>query len=136
MFNKILQEYAKRYIYNIHLICETEFLSFNKYGYVEINDTTIAQYANKLKEHLNYYTLVFDLGEEINFRSSFIYGLGGLFSIYLYDNYKQDPNDFRKEFRNAFINYQDNGIEAFKNIGITEEEIIKGHTLKKVLTNI
>ena len=125
-----------KYIYNIHLICETESLTFNKYGYVEINDTAISQYANKIKEHLNYYTLASDLGEEVNFRNSFIYGLGSLFSIYLYYNYKEDPNNFRKEFRNALINYQYNGIEVFKNIGINEEILIKGYTLKKKITNI
>lgn len=123
-------------IYGIHIICRTPYLHINGYGYAEINDATIASYANTIKDGLNYHDVSSDIGEQINYRNSFIYGLGSLLSIYLYENYKQDHNMFQKEFKNALINYPYIGIEAFERVGVTPEILIEGKTLKKVLTDI
>ena len=121
------------HIYSMNIICNMDFVNINSYGYVPIENENLAKYANWIKEKLNYYDIPSNVGEEFNFKDSFIYGLGGIFSIYLYDNYKDDPNNFRKEFRNALINYQYNGIDAFKNVGVTPDVLLKGDTLKRVL---
>lgn len=132
----LLHHYYKlmfAHIYSMNIICNMDFVNINSYGYVPIENENLAKYANWIKEKLNYYDIPSNVGEEFNFKDSFIYGLGGLFSIYLYDNYKDDPNNFRKEFRNALINYQYNGIDAFKNVGVTPDVLLKGDTLKRVL---
>lgn len=121
------------YVYNMNLICKGDDLFINENGYAVINDLELSIYANGIKERLNYYNMASDLGEEMNYKHAFIYGLGSLFSIYLYDNYKKDPNYFKKEFRNALINYPQMGIEAFEKVGVTMDALIRGDTLKKVL---
>ena len=124
------------HIYGINLISKSESVFINKYGYAVIDDIDISFYANDIKEKLNYYNLASELEEEVNYKYSFTYGLGALFAIYLYDNYKKDPSYFRKEFKNALINYPQIGMDAFQRVGVTQEELIKGTTLKRVLTDI
>jgi len=124
------------YIYKISVIYEMNFVNINKYGYAEIKDPKVSEYANSVKEKLNYYALPSEAGQEIAYRDSFLYGIGGLFSIYLYENYKQDPNNFKKEFKNALINYRYNDIDAFKDVGITTEILTKSPILKRALTKI
>lgn len=122
------------YIYKMDIIYKMNFININKYGFAEIKEQEVIDYANKLKEKLNYYSLPSELGQGVNYKESFLYGIGGIFGIYLYENYKQDPNNFKKEFRNALINYKYNDIDAFEKVGITEEKLIKGDILKRILT--
>lgn len=124
------------YIYGMNLICKLDGFFINKYGYVEIEDIDLSIYANKLKEALNYYDLPSKLGEELSYKHSFVYGLGSLFSLYLYDIYQKDPNYFKKEFRNALINYPYSGISSFENLGITMETLTSDKILRKAITNI
>ena len=134
-----LRNYYKsmlEHIYEIHLISEMDYITINKYGMAEINDRSLGEYASKIKECLNYYELPSEIGMEINFKDAFIYGLGSLFSIYLYENYKEEPNIFFKEFRNILVTYQHNNIDIFRSVGITKDKIIKGKELKKVLSYI
>ena len=124
------------YNYNINMICNSSCLYINKYGYAVIDDPNLSKYANGLMKLLNYYSVSSELGEEIGYKNSFIYGLGGLFAIYLYDSYKKDPNYFIKEFRNVLINYPAIGMEAFERVGITKDKLIEGKILKKTIQNI
>lgn len=125
-----------QHMYHMNLICKTKYLDINKYGYVEINDVELVEYANRLKDELNYFNLSSEIGEEMHFKNSFVYGIGGLFSIYLYDRYQEDSNGFKKDFRNMLINYPYNENVFFEVMGITEEELVEGNVLKKVLNNI
>ena len=54
-------------------------------------------------------------------------------SLYLYEVYKENPKYFKKEFKNALINYYTEGINAFKGLNITEEKLINNKVLSKVL---
>lgn len=124
------------HLYCANLICKMPFINVNRQGFTEINDVKIASYGKKLQEGLNYYDMPSELGEQINFRNSFIYGIGSLFSIYLYEKYKEDPKYFKKEFRNALINYPYTNIDAFKNVGVTKDILVEGKTLKKIIKDI
>ena len=124
------------YIYEMNLLCKMDSLFINREGCITINDNALSAYANEIKEKLNYYNMASEVGEEINYRHAFIYGLGSLFAIHLYNNYKKSPNYFKKEFRNALINYPLLEMDAFTRVGITKEEIVNNKILKKVLADI
>ena len=86
-------------------------------------------------ERVNYYG--FNKIDINQFDNAYIYGLGYLVSPYLYENYKEDPKYFMKEFKNALLNYPyTNSIDSFKGVGVTSDILIKGDVLKRVLKNI
>ena len=123
------------HIYDMNLICNMNRLYINKYGYAVMNDAEISEYASKLKAKLNYYNLVSEKEEEINYKHSFIYGLGSLFSIYLYDYYKKNPTYFKKKFKNMLISYP-NKEDILDVFGITDNTLCEGLVLKKTLEDI
>lgn len=72
--------------------------------------------------------------EPLDLRETYIYGIGKLFAVILYDSYKNDSNNFKKEFVNTLCNYPlTKDISAFSNLGINEDELINGNILKKRL---
>lgn len=59
----------------------------------------------------------------------------GSYLVYIYKNYKKDPEYFKKGFNKALLEYSmTEDISSFKRVGITYEELAKGDILKKVLT--
>lgn len=88
---------------------------------------------DKIKNKLNFY--MFSKNREpLNVREAYIYGIGKLFAVILYDSYKNDPNNFRKEFVNSLCNYSlVKDISAFNNLGINEDELVNGNILRKRL---
>lgn len=124
------------YMYEMNLICKMKNLNINEYGYAVIDEQELSIYAKVMQERLNYYYSSSDIGEEINYNHAFLYGIGSLFSIYLYDNYKENKTEFKKEFVNALINYQYNDIEAFTRVGITKEKLVEGKILKRTLSSM
>ena len=70
----------------MNIIYNMDFVRINKYGYAEIENEEISKYANGLKERLNYFALPSEIGEGVNYKDSFVYGIGGVFGIYLYEN--------------------------------------------------
>jgi len=121
-----------RSFFKINIISKFPDLEVNEDGLVNFNDVNIIKYGDKIKEKLNYYIFP-DYDEEVVFRFPYIYGLGKLFSIYLYENYKENP-EFFKEFRKSLLNYPlVNDISVFNNVGINEDILLKGDVLKKVL---
>lgn len=100
---------------------------------VNIDDEEVWKEIDRVKDKLNYYVNTADR-EPLNFKDTYIYGIGKLFAVILYDSYKNDPNNFKKEFANALCNYPlTKDISAFSNLGINEEELISGNILKKRL---
>ena len=98
-----------------------------------LEEDNIVDYVENIKEEFNYYLLP-SSGGMINIKDSFIYFIGQLFSIYLYDNYKNNPKEFKKNFENALFTYPNiSDISAFNSLGINEEVLIKGSTLERVL---
>ena len=121
-------------IFDINILTKMEKIHINS-GEVLLNEKKVMDEAELLKERLNYYSLS-SYGDKISFNENFNYGLARLFAIYLYENYRQDKNNFKKEFKNSLLTcYQLKDLNAFNNVGINEEDIIKGDILRKVLKN-
>ena len=141
--NKIYTTYVNHCLDNYYKEIITHFFQMNlisKFPDLEIEeDETIAfeskeiiKYGDKIKNRLNYYEFI-EYDEPVDFRYPYIYGIGKLLSIYLYENYKTNPNFFN-EFNKSLLSYPlINDISAFCNLGITKEELLKGDTLRKVL---
>ena len=101
---------------------------------VFIKEENITAISKEIQEKLNYYYLPSEQGDVVKYRNSFVYGIGSLCAIYLYENYKLDPNNFRKEFRNALLTYPYiKNLSAFESVGITYEKLMSGDTLRKLL---
>lgn len=120
------------YMYVINIISKMKNIK-EEDDKIIISDNATVNYGNKIREDLNYYNLPSELNTKLYFKNAFIYGLGTLFSIYLYENYKNNPNDFKKEFKNAMINYTNIGMDAFERVGVTEDKLLEGKVLKRVL---
>ena len=90
-------------------------------------------YLTTLEKNYNLYDMF--AKDKVSLEDPFIYGFGQLFSIYMYDNYKKDPNYFKKEFSKSLLEYsQTEDMSSFERVGINYDELVKGDTLKKVLT--
>ncbi|MBQ8192463.1 MAG: hypothetical protein IJZ46_00100 [Bacilli bacterium] len=138
--NDVKKWIRKRYsrlfheILGINLLSQVKISLDNKELIYDINYLNTKK--KKIEEKVNYY----GYGNlEINnetLSNSYLYGIGILFSIYLYDNYKNNPKNFMKEFKNILFTYQSiNNINAFERVGITEEKLIDGSILKRYLKN-
>lgn len=98
-----------------------------------ITDNVVIDEINKIKEKANYYDFLKEKSV-INYRKTYLYGIGKLMAIYLYDNYEQDPEKFKKEFKNSLLTYPlTNNISAFNNVGASEEELLSCKKLKRTL---
>lgn len=140
--NKIYEKSVNQYLHYFYL----KLLKFNArmgmltklseeeiYGDIPINNELINEY-NHIQEELNFYEILPE--EELQFKDEFVYGLGTLFAVHLYENYRQDKEYFKKEFKNSLLSYPIiKDLSAFNNVGITKEELLNGNVLKKVLKN-
>ena len=121
-------------IFDINILTKMEKIHVNS-GEVLLDDEKVMDEVEILKERLNYYSLS-SYGDKIEFNENFNYGLARLFAIYLYENYKQDKNKFKKEFKNSLLTYpQIKDLNAFNNVGVTDELLLEGDILRKVLKN-
>lgn len=85
-----------------------------------------------IQEKMNYYGMT-DYEFE-DFDKYFTYGTGYLFAPYLYENFKSDSKIFMKEFQDAILTYPyTNSINTFEGVGVTENELLKGNVLRRVL---
>lgn len=93
--NKILIEDTKKRIdyimfdllsrtYNIYLMYMMEEVRIDELDNVYITEKNIIDKAKEIQNKLNYYSFPGEENDIIKFRHSFIYGIGGIFSIYLY----------------------------------------------------
>ena len=57
---------------------------------------------------------LYEKGDSINFRDAFVYGLGRLLSVYIYEEYKNNSKEFLFNFRKMLLDYKDNGFDSFK----------------------
>jgi len=122
------------FMYSVNLSYKMKNIVFDNFGNVTISDQDVIDYATKVAESVNYFDIPYEKGELFDYRNAYIYGLGGLFSVYLYDAYLNDKEYFKKEFRNALINYPKcDGISAFEKVGVTEDKLVRGDILRRVL---
>ena len=101
-----------------------------------LENRDVVDYANELLIKMNSYDKKYVIGDKLNFRVSFVYALGKLMSIYVYEMYKNNPNDFLANFRKVLIDYKDNNFESFEKIGITKDMMTNGDILRRVLRNV
>ena len=93
-------------------------------------------YANELLMKMNSCSKLYNVGDKINFKDSFIYSMGRLMSIYLYDIYKENPKEFLSNFKKILVDYKNNNFEAFEQIGVTKEMVSDGSVLRRVLREV
>lgn len=102
---------------------------------VKLENSDIVKIANDLLTLMNSSDDRFKIGDRINFRSPFVYGVAKLLAIYIYDAYKNNPKDFLNNFKKTLLCYKDIGIDAFSYLGITRESLVCGSVLKKSLNS-
>lgn len=120
--------------FDINLLYQMSLIEIDELDNVFIKEENITAISKEIQEKLNYYYLPSEQGDVVKYRNSFVYGIGSLCAIYLYENYKLDPNNFRKEFRNALLTYPYiKNLSAFESVGITYEKLMSGDTLRKLL---
>ena len=121
--------------FDISLIYNMYNLIIDEEGYVVVEEPKIVEYANNLMNKLNYYAFYTEEGQLIDYREAYTYGLGDLLSIYLYNIYKEDTINFKKDYRSALLTcpYRKD-LSSFENLGITKEVLLKGEVLKRELT--
>ena len=100
---------------------------------IRLDDDDIVDYANSLFEKINLPTEEFEIGSKLNFRNSIIYGLGKILGIYAYEIYKENPEEFLSKFRKVLLEYNNNGMDAFYELGINKDELVNGKVLRRVL---
>ena len=122
----------------IHMASINLLTSLNEDALCEIleNGNTISAFSDKIEQienKANYYSFFED--DKLNLIDDFIYGVGELFSIYLYKYYKEDKEKFKKDFINVMCSYPyRNDILAFNDLKIDTDTLIKGKELRRVLT--
>lgn len=119
----------------ILIIGEINHLNIDYDFTIKIDREEVVSYGDSLLEKMNSSDELYNIGDKLNFRSSFIYGMGRLLAVYLYDSYKNSDKDFLKKFRQVLIKYKDEGIKAFSDLGITDEVLLNGDVLRKTLRN-
>jgi hypothetical protein len=118
---------------DISVLGKMKEINIDEHGLVKIEDEKVSLHGNKIKDKLNFCLPCYELGETIEYVNPYIYGIGSLFSVYLYENYKQDPNNFRKQFGNVLLSYPNSGIDAFERVGVTPDILSKGKVLRRSL---
>ena len=109
-------------------------ISIDEEDCVEIEEQHVIDYANSLMNKFNIHSLETVEGDFIGFRDSFVYGIGDIFSLFMYENYKQSPNYFMKELKNMLLTYPyTKNIKEFERLGITKELLTNKKELKRIL---
>lgn len=99
-----------------------------------INFDDVNDMRKDIINNLNYYYPRDICGYD--FKNAYIYGLGSIISIYLYDYYKNNKNEFFQHYNNALLNYPfTNNINSFNEVGVNEDRIINGDVLIRILKN-
>lgn len=116
----------------MNVICMKDKIE-DKDDYVYIEEERIKKYADNIMARSNFYDMCY-YTEGLDSKYSFIYPIGQLMAIYLYENYKQDKDNFIQEFKRSFLTYPSNPtLEVFNKVGINYHELKEGKVLKRVL---
>lgn len=145
--NKLNEEYLRagtkskrrRILYELfinnfymNVICMKDKIEDND-DCVYIEEERIKKYADNIMTRSNFYDMYY-YTEGLDSKYSFIYPIGQFMAIYLYENYKQDKENFIEEFKRSFLIYPTNPtIEAFNKVGINYQELKEGKVLKRIL---
>lgn len=129
LFNLLVRSYEIMMIYRL------EQIEIDELDNVYIVDDSIKEEAEEIQKKINYYSLQSSPGDVFKYRHSFLYGIGTLSAIVLYEKYKEDPKYFKKEFVNASLTYPNKGLPAFENVGLTRESMTDNAPLRRILRN-
>lgn len=130
-----LDEYYMRlFVFNfcMNLISMKNDIS-TSFGCVYIDEDNIKMYADYIMNRVNYYGMIgYDNG--LDFRDSYIYGIGSLFAIYMYDKYKDNKLLFKNELKKCFLRYPvSSDIGVFRDVGIDFDTMKDGKVLRRIL---
>lgn len=118
----------------MNLICMKKDIIPNG-NYVYIDEENTNKYAEYIMNKTNFYALSF-YNDGLDYRDSFIYSIGQLFAVYMYERYKEDKNSFINELKKCFLLYPDNPyIDVFSGVGIDYDIIKEGKILRKIIKN-
>ena len=134
--NLCLDAYYKQIfssMFEVNLLTKMDDVELCDNCSMHFNDLELNKYADSIKEKVNFYDLV-NLGENINVINSYIYGFGRTFGIYMYNNYKKDPELFKRNLNNVLCSYPlVNDISSFESIGISKDNLLNSSIMKKEL---
>lgn len=134
--NMLLHDYIIELLINsiyANILCRVSDIE-NKFGEeLKIDVKEFTPYLETIGRNYNVHLAPKD--NKLSLKEPFIYGFGQLFSVYMYENYKKDPEYFKKEFNKSLLDYSlTEDMSSFARIGASYDELVKGDTLKKVLT--
>lgn len=139
--NNIYKDDAFKYLNRMtrNLFCYS--VDMNVFSKMEIDtdrleeSCDLEEFNDKRKDIFNSYNYFYtgdNSGHDI--RNAFIYGLGTIASIYMYDFYKNNPKDFMKTYKNCLLNYPySKSFDSFKDVGVSEDIILNGNLVKKLI---
>ena len=100
---------------------------------IKLGTDSVVEYANGLLEKMNVISELYDKEECLNFRDAFVYGIGRLLGIYIYDEFKNNPKEFLSNFRKMLLDYKDNGFNSLRYLNIDKEKLLNGDVFRKTL---
>lgn len=120
--------------YDVVLLSKMDEIRPDGKDRVKLEDENVINEAKRIQEKINYFNLAGEKGDTIKYRHAYIYSIGTLMSLYLYESYKNDPERFKWEIRNSLLNYPYvNSLSAFENVGVTKDMLLEGSVLKRCL---
>lgn len=133
--NMLLHEFLVELLINStysNMICKIKNIEEKINEQLEIDMKEFNAYLEEIGNNHNVF--MFPINNTVSLKDSFIYGFGQIFSIYMYENYKKDPNNFKKELKYSLLDYSNSeDMISFERVGISYDELIKGDILKRVL---
>ena len=139
--NNIYKDDAFKYLNRMtrNLFCFS--VDMNVFSKMEIDadrmeeSCDLAEFNDKRKDIFNSYNYFYtgdNSGHDI--RNAFIYGLGTITSIYMYDFYKNNPKDFMKKYKNCLLNYPyTKDLSSFRDVGVSEDIVLNGDLVRKLI---
>ena len=134
--NMLLYDYIIELLINsiyANVICRISGIESNFDEELKIDVKEFTTYLETIGREYNIY--IIPNNNKLSLQDPFLYGFGQLFSIYMYENYKKDPESFKKEFNKSLLDYSlTEDMSSFARVGVSYDELLKGDALKKVLT--
>ena len=123
-----------KYAFDTRILCKMNIVNLDERLYCDLSNKETMEKTERIKEKINFYRGLSSFGDKISFRDSFLYFVGELFAVYMYQNYKEDPKEFMRSLRTALVNYPRSGeIEAFSTVGIDKDKLLEGKVLRREL---
>ena len=104
-------------------------------GLLTIQDEEAIKCLDIIKNTTNYHNIP-NKDDSVSYVNTFIYALGNLASIYMYEEFTKDKEKFMYEFDKSLSSYQcTESIDSFSSLGISKENLLDNKILSKTLVN-